>query len=56
MISYTVALNENDICTDITWDKYTDLMEWRDHEPCQKVFSFEWNGITAESITNIKEI
>lgn len=53
--SYTIAESENDICTDILFE--TSLAaDMSASMQSLKAFSFVWDGVDAQSITNIEEI
>lgn len=56
-ISYTIGQHEEDICTDIIFD---DADAAREESLSQnegaKVFRFEWDGLSAQSIKSLVEL
>ena len=54
-ISYTIAEGLHDICSDIIYDSQEQACSeaW---ENGIKAFKFEWDGIDAQTITNIIEL
>ena len=54
-ISYTIGMHEKDICVDILYENMSQAIS-EARENGVRAYQFEWDGIDAQSVTNILDI